>query len=985
MKRIIKHWARPISLVGLLAIFTLPLTVVVQQLVAEIDTGITFTRQEKLGLEYNYALRKLLEQVIAHRSQSQSSTAKRDRAKIKATQTAIQRTIKEVDTLQSRAKNALRTEDNWKFIKRDWQDILNQPATSDPNASFKLHSDLVEKILAQMIHVGDTSNMILDPELDTYYLLNTLILQLPATIEHTAQIQAIGLSTQTQKFELDDKAKLMYLYSALNSQIDTIARARRTVFNYNPSIQAPLQAPARTSLNRAREFIELINIQAFSSVSFQSSSFPPPGEDAIKSHFQLYDAIVPTVDRLLQVRLDYYNERKHRAIGFTVLVLVAIVGIYAALARNFAQRKRAEVAVQRAEEQYRSIFENSTEGIFQTSPDGRFLSANPALVRIYGYDSAEELMHCLSNIKEQLYVDPTVRDHFVQWVEEYDRVSEFESQVYRKDGSVIWISESAAAVRDAKGQLLNYVGIVQDISDRIRNEEERNRISEALYVAKEAAEAANRSKSQFLANMSHELRTPLNAIIGYSEILQEDAIDLGYDDIQPDLQKIRNAGKHLLDLINDILDISKIEAGKMELYLETFAIELLVDEIEATIQPLITQNNNTLKIIKVNSLGDICADLTKVRQVLLNLLSNAAKFAENGTITLSIQEHRSDGWVELAIADTGIGMTAEQISHLFEAFTQADTSTTRKYGGTGLGLAISRRFCQMMGGDITVESEIGKGSTFTVRLPLQVSPSLSETSPTPHSPTPNPNAAKILIIDDDPSAQELIHRALAKEGFQVLTASSGEQGIAMAIEHRPAAITLDILMPKTDGWSVLKALKANPQLADIPVVILTIVDQKNLGFALGASDYLTKPIDYKRLNQVLKKYLTTQQERILIVEDDDATRELFKRTLEREGWNAITARNGKLALLEVAAQQPDLILLDLMMPEMDGFQFITELHRVEAWRSIPIVVVTATTLTPSEYLSLHQSVEQILQKAAYSREQLLAEVRSLVVERIRQL
>lgn len=981
MKRIIKHWARPISLAGLLAVFTLPLTVVVQQLVAELDTGITFARQEKLGLEYNHALRKLLEQVVAHRSQSPSSD--RDRAKIKPTQTAVQRTIEEVDTLQSRTKNALRTEDNWRFIKRDWQDILNQPVTSDPNASFKLHSDLIEKILAQMIHVGDTSNMILDPELDTYYLLNTLILQLPATIEHTAQIQAIGLSTQTQKFELNDKARLMYLYSALNSQIDTIARARRTVFDYNPSTQAALQAPARTSLNRAREFIELINIQAFSSVSFQSSSFPPPGEDAIKSHFQFYDAIVPTVDRLLQVRLDRYNERKHRAIGFTILVLVAIVGIYAALARNFAQRKQAEIAVQRAEEQYRSIFENSTEGIFQTSPDGRFLSANPALVRIYGYDSAEELMHRLSNIKEQLYVDPTVRDRFVQCVEEYDRVSEFESQVYRKDGSVIWISESAAAVRDANGQLLNYVGIVQDISDRIRHEEERNRISEALYLAKEAAETASQSKSQFLANMSHELRTPLNAIIGYSEILQEDAIDLGYDDIQPDLQKIRNAGKHLLDLINDILDISKIEAGKMELYLETFAIELLVDEIEATIQPLITQNNNTLKIIKVNDLGDICADLTKVRQVLLNLLSNAAKFAENGTITLSIQEHPSDGWLEIAIADTGIGMTTEQISHLFEAFTQADASTTRKYGGTGLGLAISRRFCQMMGGDISVESEVGKGSTFTVRLPLQVSPALPETSPTPHSPLPNPDATKILVIDDDPSVQELIQRALAKEGFQVLTASSGEQGIAMAIEHQPAAITLDIMMPKMDGWSVLQALKANPQLADIPVVILTIIDQKNLGFALGASDYLTKPIDYKRLNQVLKKYLTTQQERILIVEDDDATRELFKRTLEREGWNALTARNGKLALLEVAAQQPDLILLDLMMPEMDGFQFIAELHRVEAWRSIPIVVVTATTLTASEYLSLHQSVEQILQKAAFSREQLLAEVRSLVVERIR--
>ncbi|MEG4288182.1 PAS domain S-box protein [Microcoleus sp. C2C3] len=406
------------------------------------------------------------------------------------------------------------------------------------------------------------------------------------------------------------------------------------------------------------------------------------------------------------------------------------------LAIEASERERTQIALRQAEQKYRSIFENAVEGIFQTTPEGHFLSVNPALARIYGYATPEELTSNLTNIRQQAYVNPQRRDKFMQVMAEFGEVSGFESEVYRADGSVIWISESARAVYDADGELLYYEGSVEDISDR-------KIFESALQLALEAAEAASTAKSAFLANMSHELRTPLNAIIGYSEMLQEETEELGYDELLPDLDKIRTSGRHLLSLINDILDISKIEAGRMDLYLETFDIATLIEEVASTAAPLIEKNGNTLKLHQISNMGTMHGDVTKVQQILLNLLSNAAKFTKNGTITLTasrekIAGHSSEAREEnssepaadsqssiaskeflvVNCTDTGIGMNPEQLQHIFQPFTQADASTTRKYGGTGLGLAISQRFCLMMGGNISVKSQEGVGSTFTIRLPV---------------------------------------------------------------------------------------------------------------------------------------------------------------------------------------------------------------------------------------------------------------------------
>ncbi len=669
---------------------------------------------------------------------------------------------------------------------------------------------------------------------------------------------------------------------------------------------------------------------------------------------------------------------------------------------NVLERKRAEAALRQSETKYRSIFENAVEGIFQTTPTGHYLSGNSALARIYGYESCTQMLAELTDINRQFYVNPNRRAEFMVQLRARHQVSKFESQIYRRDGSKIWIAENARSICDENGSVLYYEGTVQDITDRKQAES-------AMQLALEAAESANRAKSTFLANMSHELRTPLNAIIGYSEMLQEEAEELGSCESVPDLEKICSAGKHLLSLIDDILDISKIEAGRMDLYLESFDIHNLIESAVATARPLVEKNGNTLEVYCPDNLDTMHADMTKVRQVLLNLLSNAAKFTQNGRIAIGVERIKNEQlkmknqeessqilisnseFLSFRVADTGIGMTQEQLERVFQPFIQADASTTREYGGTGLGLAISQRFCQMMGGSIEVSSSLGAGTTFTVLLPRAIKqPEIPNKVHDSTSPPDAPAVGTVLVVDDDPISRDLIQRTLSRQGLHIEVADSGEQALRLAKQLRPDAITLDVIMPGMDGWAVLSALKADPDLAEIPVILLSFVGNKSLGFALGASDYLTKPVDGKRLAALLNKYRRDQDGfasnnltcQILIVEDDVATREILRCVLETQGWAVTEADSGRAALDRLKVARPHLILLDLMLPEMDGFELIGEIRKSHSGDPIPIVVITGKNLTPAESQQLNGYVERVLQKGVYSCDTLLRDVRSIVNERL---
>jgi signal transduction histidine kinase/FixJ family two-component response regulator len=391
----------------------------------------------------------------------------------------------------------------------------------------------------------------------------------------------------------------------------------------------------------------------------------------------------------------------------------------------------------------------------------------------------------------------------------------------------------------------------------------RKQTQEELLKAKHAAEDASRAKSAFLANMSHELRTPLNAIIGYSEMLEEETRDSGKLENQQDLRKIQSAGKHLLSLINDVLDLSKIEAGKMGLHLETFDVSLMVEEMVTTLQPAIAKNANNVQVRMAGDVGMMRADATKVRQILFNLMSNACKFTDHGTISLDVSQSAMEGqeWIRFRVKDTGIGISAKQQEKLFQEFSQADATISRKYGGTGLGLAISHRFVQMMKGRIGVESQPGQGSTFTVYLPAQVTLDVAETAQlegvggtVAGSTQHKPEVDTVLVIDDDPAVRDLMSRFLTKSGFRAVAAADGEEGLRLAREVNPLVITLDVIMPEYDGWDVLRKLKSDPRLAQIPVIMVTVVDNQAMGLDLGASNYLIKPVDRDRLAVLIEKH-----------------------------------------------------------------------------------------------------------------------------------
>jgi PAS domain S-box-containing protein len=664
-------------------------------------------------------------------------------------------------------------------------------------------------------------------------------------------------------------------------------------------------------------------------------------------------------DQIRSYQANFYPLRRHRReVGGVGMVIADVT------ARKWAERLTRE-----NEERFRSLIQASASIIWTADARGAFAGPQPSWTRFTGQPADDALgwgrLACIH--------PNDVEATKVAWREAVATAEpiSLEHRLRRADGEWRHMALSVAPVLEEDGTIREWVGSHTDITDRKEAEL-------ALEAAKEAAEGANRAKSAFLANMSHELRTPLSAVIGYTEMLEEEAEDLDQLSMLTDLGKIKSNAQHLLGLINDVLDLSKVEAEKMDVFAEEFEVAKFVSEAANTVEALVHRKSNELVLELGEGLGSMLSDAVKLRQCLFNLLSNAAKFTEAGTITLGAHREVSPegDWLAFTVRDTGIGMTPDQVTRLFQRFSQADETTTRKFGGTGLGLALSRAFAQLLGGDITVESAEGRGTCFTLRIPAVLPAKNTE----PQGSATMDRAAQgtgelVLVIDDEAAQRDLMIRFLERQGFAVRTAADGRSGLELARSLMPRVILLDVMMPGMDGWSVLSALKADPDTGKIPVVMVSFVADPGLSATLGAAEAVPKPVNWVKLKTVMDQFRVDGGD-VLVVDDDKDMRQRLRTVLERNGWTVREAGNGAEALERVTHAPPHLILLDLTMPVMDGFSFLNRLRETPGCSDIPVVVLTARDISAAERDQLAEA-DQVFRKGETSMKDLAAELRRL--------
>jgi PAS domain S-box-containing protein len=662
-------------------------------------------------------------------------------------------------------------------------------------------------------------------------------------------------------------------------------------------------------------------------------------------------------------------------------VIVGLLGIF----WDVTDKRRAEAELEHERFLLRTLMDNLPDRIYFKDTQSRFLRNSRGHLQRFGLTDPQD---AIGKSDFDFFSEEHARQAYndeQQLIRSGDSVTKEERETW-PDGSVSWALSTKMPLRDEHGKIIGTFGISHDITDRKHAEE-------AMRLAKETAEEASRAKSQFLASMSHELRTPLNSVIGFANILLKNksgalgAAELNY------LDRVLANGKHLLSLINEILDLSKIEARKVELQCSPVALDVLIRETVAQQESLVRDKPVQLLVDLPAQVAPLQTDAEKLKQVIINLIGNALKFTEQGSVTVRLVADAADQRpLRIEVADTGIGIPSDKLGIIFEAFQQAETGTARKYGGTGLGLTISQALCRLMGFRIEVASEVGRGSTFTILLDAATkeAPKPPATAFTPTRKTmPITNALAelkgklVLVIDDELDSRTLLTHMIEEFGCHVISANSGEQGLHMAREFRPHLITVDLMMPQLDGWQVIRALKADPVLRDIPVVVVSIVAGENRGRILGAVDVLQKPVARDDLHACLRRSLPFENPRVLLVDDQEDSRQLLSLLLKDEPCEFRTAVNGRDALEVMTEFSPDLILLDLMMPVMDGMTFLNQMRTMPRFQFVPVVVVTAKELSPEESQHLRKFAQDVIRKGDVFEADLRSILRRLLQARVR--
>ncbi len=647
-------------------------------------------------------------------------------------------------------------------------------------------------------------------------------------------------------------------------------------------------------------------------------------------------------------------DRSHLLVYAVLLpILLLLAGWVSYLLARLA-RARGEIAGN--SRLLQDIFEHSSLSMKVKDLQGRILRANGAAARLLGRDVGQLIGQPIDVVAtEETAALVHAHDHEVI---EGNRVSNYEEQVAYLGGAYTLLT-TRFPVTDERGRVVGVGAVSLDIT-------ERNHMEEWLRLAKNQAEAANRAKSTFLASMSHELRTPLNSIIGLGELLFEQVEENPGNPLSKEsLRRIVGAGRHLLALINDILDIAKVEAGHIDLRPEPLLARSLIESVFATLKPLAVANGDELLLDVRGEPGILDVDALRMRQILINLVGNAIKFTRDGRVTLRVD--REDDMLRIAVSDTGIGMTQEQLTRIFEPFEQADRSISRTHGGSGLGLAISRQLAELMGGRIDVASAPGQGSVFTLVLPVNT-PAQRASGPATSGASGAsslPRRAVALVVDDDADARDLLRSLLERDGVHVITAASGAEALVLARRERPAVMVLDILLGDMSGWDVLTVLRADPDHADLPVILCTITDPDHRTVSLGVIEHLTKPIDRDQLKKLVRRFVGTEQPvEVLVVDDDDVYREQMALALRHEGHRVRMASSGELALQQMRQQAPDLLLLDLVMPGIDGLAVIATMRDERALAEIPVVLITAADVPLATIEQLYNRAILLVRKDA---------------------